>query len=60
MSKEKRDLLKGRKVFIYSRVSTDEQKGTLPTQTAAVKKALKELGYTGNPKCLKNRHQVRR
>ena len=49
MSKEKRDLLKGRKVFIYSRVSTDEQKGTLPTQTAAVKKGLKELGYTGKP-----------
>lgn len=49
MSKEKRDLLKGRKVFIYSRVSTDEQKGTLPTQTTAVKKALKELGYTGKP-----------
>ena len=45
--KEKKDALKGRKVFIYSRVSTDEQEGTLGTQTKAIQKALKELGFSG-------------
>jgi DNA invertase Pin-like site-specific DNA recombinase len=45
--KEKKDALKGRKVFIYSRVSTPEQEGTLEDQTSAVKRGLKELGFTG-------------
>ena len=45
--KEKKDALKGRKVFIYSRVSTPEQEGTLEDQTSAVKQGLKELGFTG-------------
>ena len=47
--KEKKDALKGRKVFIYSRVSTPEQEGTLEDQTSAVKQGLKELGFTGKP-----------
>ena len=47
--KEKKDALKGRKVFIYSRVSTPEQEGTLEDQTSAVKQGLKELGFTGIP-----------
>ena len=49
MSKEKTTALKGRKVFIYSRVSTEEQKGTLESQTKAIKKGLKDLGFKGKP-----------
>ena len=49
MSKEKEEALKGRKVFVYSRVSTDEQTGTLPSQTATVLEGLKRLGYNGKP-----------
>jgi len=49
MSKEKKAALKGRKVFVYSRVSTDEQKGTLPKQTKAILTGLKQLGFTGKP-----------
>lgn len=49
MSKEKKAALKGRKVFVYSRVSTDEQKGTLPKQTKAILAGLKQLGFTGKP-----------
>jgi len=45
--KEKKDVLKGRKVFIYSRVSTGEQEGTLETQTKTIQKGLKELGFSG-------------
>ena len=47
--KEKKDALKGRKVFVYSRVSTEEQEGTLETQTEAILNGLKDLGYTGKP-----------
>lgn len=49
MSKEKEDMLEGRKVFVYARVSTDEQTGTLPSQTATVLEGLKRLGYKGKP-----------
>jgi DNA invertase Pin-like site-specific DNA recombinase len=45
--KEKKDALKGRKVFIYSRVSTEEQKGTLKTQTKAIERGLANLGFKG-------------
>ena len=44
-----KEALKGRKVFIYARVSTEEQEGTLPTQISAVKKSLKALGFKGQP-----------
>ena len=47
--KEKKEALKGRKVFVYSRVSTDEQKGTLPSQTKAIMKGLSALGFKGKP-----------
>ena len=49
MSKDKREALKGRKVFVYARVSTEEQTGTLETQKQAVLDALKELGFDGKP-----------
>ena len=44
---EKKEALKGRKVIIYARVSTDEQKGTLSTQVQAIKNGLKDLGFKG-------------
>ena len=49
MSKEKQDTLKGRKVFVYLRVSTEEQTGTLATQEQSVMEGLKNLGFTGKP-----------
>ena len=49
MSKEKEAKLKGRKVFVYVRVSTDEQAGTLETQKKAVLEGLKKLGFKGKP-----------
>jgi DNA invertase Pin-like site-specific DNA recombinase len=45
--KEKLDALKGRKVIVYLRVSTDEQTGTLPEQEKTVTKSLRDLGYKG-------------
>lgn len=47
--KEKLDALKGRKVIIYSRVSTSGQEGTLPDQDKQVMNGLKALGYKGKP-----------
>ena len=47
--KEKKDTLKGRKIIIYARVSTEEQKGTLSTQVAAIKKGLADLGIKQVP-----------
>jgi len=44
-----KDALKGKKVYIYARVSTEEQTGTLPQQIKTVKEGLKKLGYTGKP-----------
>ena len=49
MSKDKQNKLKGRKVFVYVRVSTEEQAGTLKTQEKAVLEGLKNLGFTGKP-----------
>ena len=49
MSKEKQDALKGRKVFVYLRVSTEEQTGTLETQEQSVLEGLTNLGFTGKP-----------
>jgi DNA invertase Pin-like site-specific DNA recombinase len=45
--KEKIDALKGRKVIVYLRVSTEEQTGTLPEQQKIVERGLKALGYKG-------------
>lgn len=45
--KEKIDALKGRRVVVYLRVSTEEQAGTLSAQKAAVTKGLRDLGYKG-------------
>jgi DNA invertase Pin-like site-specific DNA recombinase len=47
--KEKIDALKGRKVIIYARVSTEEQEGTLGDQVKTIKAGLKQLGYKGKP-----------
>jgi len=47
--KEKIDALKGRKVIIYARVSTEEQEGTLGDQIKTIKAGLKALGYKGKP-----------
>jgi len=47
--KDKKETLKGRKIIIYARVSTEEQKGTLSTQVAAIKKGLKDLGIKQVP-----------
>jgi len=44
-----KEALKGKKVFIYARVSTDGQEGTLPDQIKTVEKGLKELGFSGKP-----------
>ena len=44
-----KDALKGKKVFIYARVSTDGQEGTLPDQLKTVKEGLKKMGFTGKP-----------
>ena len=45
--KEKIDALKGRKVIVYLRVSTEEQTGTLPEQQKIVERGLRDLGYKG-------------
>jgi len=47
--KEKLDALKGRKVIIYSRVSSVKQEGTLGDQIKTIKAGLKALGYKGTP-----------
>jgi DNA invertase Pin-like site-specific DNA recombinase len=47
--KEKIDVLKGRKVIIYARVSTEEQEGTLGDQVRTIITGLKALGYKGKP-----------
>ena len=46
---DKKAALKGKKVYIYARVSTSEQEGTLPDQVKAIKKGLKALGFKGVP-----------
>ena len=53
MSKAKQEKLKGRKVFAYVRVSTEEQAGTLETQEKAVLDGLKQLGFTGKAEVFK-------
>lgn len=44
-----REALKGKKVYIYARVSGEKQEGTLPDQLATIKEGLKDLGYKGQP-----------
>jgi len=44
-----KDALKGKKVYIYARVSTDGQEGTLPDQLKTIKQGLKKLGFKGEP-----------
>lgn len=41
-----KDALKGKKVRVYARVSTEEQEGTLPDQLKTVEAGLKRLGST--------------
>jgi len=42
-----KESLKGKKVFVYARVSGEAQEGTLPDQIKTIEKGLKELGFTG-------------
>jgi len=44
-----KEALKGRKVYVYARVSGAKQEGTLPDQLKTIKEGLKRLGYKGNP-----------
>ena len=44
-----REALKGKKVYIYARVSGEKQEGTLPDQLATIKEGLKDLGFEGEP-----------
>jgi len=46
---DKVQALEGRKVYIYARVSTEEQEGTLPSQVKAIKAGLKKLGIKAVP-----------
>jgi DNA invertase Pin-like site-specific DNA recombinase len=43
-----KQLIKDAKAFVYGRVSTVKQEGTLDTQKDVIKDALKNLGYTRN------------
>jgi DNA invertase Pin-like site-specific DNA recombinase len=45
-----REALKGKKVYIYARVSGEKQEGTLPDQLATIKEGLKALGFKGQAK----------
>jgi len=45
-----REALKGKKVYIYARVSGAKQEGTLPDQLATIKEGLKALGFKGQAK----------
>jgi len=42
-----KDALKGKKVFVYARVSTEGQEGTIPDQIKTVKAGLKKMGFNG-------------
>jgi len=42
-----KEAIKGKKVFIYARVSTDGQEGTIPDQIKTIEEGLKELGFSG-------------
>jgi len=42
-----KEALKGKKVYIYGRVSTEDQADSLPKQLATIRKGLKRLGFTG-------------
>lgn len=44
-----RDALKGRKVYVYARVSGKKQDGTIPDQLKTIKEGLKRLGFKGKP-----------
>lgn len=50
---DKLKALEGRKLYIYARVSTEEQEGTLPDQIKAIKAGLKKLGVKSVPKIFK-------
>ena len=45
-----KEALKGKKVYIYARVSGAKQEGTLPDQLATIKEGLKALGFKGQAK----------
>lgn len=44
-----KDAIKGKKIRVYARVSTEEQEGTLPDQLKTVEAGLKRLGATTKP-----------
>ena len=44
-----REALKGRKVYVYARVSGAKQEGTIPDQLKTIKEGLKRLGFKGKP-----------
>lgn len=44
-----KEALKGRKVFVYARVSGAKQEGTIPDQIKTIKEGLKKLGFKGKP-----------
>jgi len=42
-----KEAIKGKKIFIYARVSTGGQEGTIPDQIKTIEEGLKELGFSG-------------
>lgn len=44
-----KEALKGRKVYVYARVSGAKQEGTIPDQLKTIKEGLKRLGFKGKP-----------